>query len=837
MNQDFTIRYEKGQHLRRWLYTEPVCLDVSHLYENNYNVPFETYREYTNRFLSAADSLSPCEGGEETLLGMQTSWRLLRMADGDVKPTWAVFGTNANLLANYAFCQVCVPTAGTYSCALNTVGAAMVWINGHLCLEHMEFRRTGNQNLTFSAELNAGVNTLLIALWNVHLHATNSFALYFTDTEVTVTLPLLSSENREALENDFSKLYLAETVTENLPVLCAAEPLKCSGQFLWSVTDSGKPCIPPRTFRITEETGLSLPLSEAEQLPTGMPFSVSVCYIPNGSDKPIQGPAFSFERLNCTSVPKTDYAQRCEFLKEKYAKWAELPQSAVKFRILYACLAKLAFGQDCPTEWLERGLAYINARYDCADFGMHALLRILYLYSEQLSPKLLEKAKECVLNFKYNEDDGGRSMMFCRSENHRILFASLEYLAGRLFPHERFAQSGEQGIFHQQRGRTAVEKWIREKGCYGFMEWHSNTYYEEDMIAMLNLCDFGAEYDEIQTRAKNMLDFISVLMASHSSGGIMATTHGRCYEKNLFYPKTEPTAHLVWLLCGTAESLACMVSTGALCLLTSGYRPDKTIEETAREPILETRSRMGLFFQRGMDGVPCYTYRCPEYMVSAALEYRSGICGAQVQTGQILLEQKVPVFCTSFENASEHTRPSYWGGQYRTPRAVATDHLLAYAYHIETTEGATHFYFPIPLMDEVQSFGRWIVGRKGKAYIAVFCSADFNITKTGVFSNRELLCSARDAIWILQLGTETEFQTFSAFCKAVTESVIQETDGGICYDSPTCGKISLSFYRSATQNGAPYATENYPLIENKFVTSEYGSGIHRLQKRILNFKD
>ncbi len=837
MNRDFTICYEKGQHLRQWLYTEPVCLDVSHLYENNYHVPFETYREYTNRFLSGADSLTPCEGGEEILLDTQTEWRLLRMTDGDVKPTWAVFGTNANLLANYAFCQIHVPTDGVYSCVLNTVGAVVVFVNGHRCLEHMEFQRTGNQNLTFSVELHAGTNALLIALWNVHLHATNSFALYFEDTAVEVTLPLLPSESREVLEDDFSKLYLAETVTETSPALCAAAPLKSSGQFLWSVTENGKPCIPPHAFRMTEESQLSLPLSEAEQLSAGIPYSVSVCYLPNGAEKPIQGPAFSFELLDCTPVPNADYAHRCEFLKEKYAKWAELPQSAIKFRILYACLAKLTAGQKFPEEWLEKGLAYINARYDCADFGMHALLRILYLYSEQLPPTLLEKAKACVLNFKYNEDDGGRSMMFCRSENHRILFASLEYLAGKLFPHERFTQSGEQGIFHQQRGRTAVEKWIREKGCYGFMEWHSNTYYEEDMIAMLNLYDFSASYDEIRTRARNMLDFISVLMASHSYGGIMATTHGRCYEKNLFYPKTEPTAHLVWLLCGTAKSLACTVSTGALCLLTSAYRPDKAIEVMAHTPTLETRSRMGLFFQRGMDGVPCYTYRCPNYMVSAAMEYRPGICGAQVQTGQILLEQEVPIFCTSFENTSEHTRPSYWGGQYRTPRAIATDHVLAYAYHIDTPEGATHCYFPIPLMDDVEFFDRWIVGRKGKAYAAVYCSAGFQLTKTGTFRNRELLCSARDAIWILQLGTEAEFQTFSSFCKTVTESAIQNTSDGICYDSPTCGKLSLSFYQPATQDGIPFETGIYPLIENQFVTSEYGSGIHYLQKRILNFRD
>ena len=141
------------------------------------------------------------------------------------------------------------------------------------------------------------------------------------------------------------------------------------------------------------------------------------------------------------------------------------------------------------------------------------------------------------------------------------------------------------------------------------------------------------------------------------------------------------------------------------------------------------------------------------------------------------------------------------------------------------------------MMDEVQYLDRWIIGKKGEAYAAVFCSAEFQVTKTGMFRNRELLCPARDAIWILQLGTEAEFQTFSAFCKAVTESAIQYTSDGICYNSPTCGSISLSFQHSAAQNGISFVTDNFPLIENRFASSEYGSGIHRLKNRILNFKD
>jgi len=837
MEQNFVVCFDSGQHLRHWLYTEPVWLDVSRLYETNYQMTPERYKDYVENVLDTAGKLSPQEGGRENLLGKTVSWKFLRMTEGDVKPTWAVYDTCAGFLANYAFCQIGVPKAGIYTCVLTTVGAAAVFVNGDCCFCHREFKRTGNETYTFQVRLKAGLNPLLIALWNVHLHATNSFSLCVADTPVTAVLPLLPSENREELEQDFAKLYLKDTVIRKALVLCTCGPLTSPGRFFYEITGGEGVVTERRPFRFEEPDKLFLVLSETEELSPGSSFSLNISYETAGTGVRIPGPVFDFETMVSVAVPRAPYEKRCAFLRERYGEWAELPVSRVKYRVLYACLAKLAVGETYPKEWMEQGLAYLNGRYDCGDFGMHALLRMLYQYPETFSPDLLKLAKACVLNFKYHEDDGGPSMMFCRSENHRILFASMEYLAGKLYPHERFTQSGEQGIFHQQRGREAAEKWIREKGCYGFMEWHSNTYYEEDVIAMLNLYEFGADYDGIRLRAGNMLEFIGTLMASHSFCGVMATTHGRCYEKHLLYPMTEPTAHLCWLLCGTAKNLVCSLSSGALCLLTSRYRPNRRLETIGAAPVLETRSRMGLFLQRGIDGVPCYTCRFEEYMVSAALEHRPGTCGTQVQAGQILLEGELPVFCTSFENASEHTRPSYWGGQYRMPRSIATSHVLAYAYHIETEEGASHCYFPIAQFDETAVCGHWIAGRKGRAYLAVWCSAGFQITKKGPWQNRELLCTAHDAVWLLQLGTEREFQSFSCFCKAVKETAVEEGDGGIAYQSPTDGRIWLGYGQKAAREGITFDGPAFPLIENSFVSSVYGSGLHRLPGQLLNFRD
>ena len=70
---------------------------------------------------------------------------------------------------------------------------------------------------------------------------------------------------------------------------------------------------------------------------------------------------------------------------------------------------------------------------------------------------------------------------------------STEYVAGMAFPLDNFSNSNQNGLFHALKGRLNAEHWIREKGYYGFTEWHSNTYYEEDMLALLNIYDFGEE--------------------------------------------------------------------------------------------------------------------------------------------------------------------------------------------------------------------------------------------------------------------------------------------------------------------------------------------------------
>ncbi|HHY82128.1 MAG TPA: hypothetical protein GX505_05545 [Clostridiales bacterium] len=178
---------------------------------------------------------------------------------------------------------------------------------------------------------------------------------------------------------------------------------------------------------------------------------------------------------------------------------------------------------------------YINLRLDCADFRLAAVLRCLYSYRHLLSEKMVALMEETVLNFRYFMDEPGEDNMCFWSENHQILFASEAYLAGQLYPKKVFANSFFTGRQLKIKAKEHILRWLKYRFLYGFSEWHSNTYYEEDIGALCLLIDFARD-EEIQIKSKMILDLILLDMAMHSWHGLFCAASGRCYEKQKKYP-------------------------------------------------------------------------------------------------------------------------------------------------------------------------------------------------------------------------------------------------------------------------------------------------------------
>jgi hypothetical protein len=179
----------------------------------------------------------------------------------------------------------------------------------------------------------------------------------------------------------------------------------------------------------------------------------------------------------------------------------------------------------------DSDLQFIDSRYDCSDFRLQSMLRILYLYSDKLDDATKAKIKHTLLNFKYWMDEPGSDGMCFWSENHQIEFATAEYLAGKLYPDDVFPNSGLTGKQHMQKAQARILSWTQQRWLYGFTEWYSNVYYVEDIAPMSNLIDFAGD-EAIQNKMSIIMDLLLYDIGSQSYEGTFITTSGRLYEDN-----------------------------------------------------------------------------------------------------------------------------------------------------------------------------------------------------------------------------------------------------------------------------------------------------------------
>jgi len=265
----------------------------------------------------------------------------------------------------------------------------------------------------------------------------------------------------------------------------------------------------------------------------------------------------------------------------------------------YYELVRIAFDRGPVHESLiEAALGYIDERRDCSDFVMLGIVRLLYqLKDKRLAGKgLISHAERTLLSFKYTPDEPGIDSMCYWTENHYIMFAANQYLAGRLFPDRVFSSSNRTGRQMSIAAEKRILEWLDLRYRTGFSEWLSHIYYDEDITALANLIDF-ADDPLIVTRAKIVLDLLFLDIALNSYRGAFGPSHGRSYaeeKRNAAVESPTDTAKLLFGpgVCAGADNM------GAVTLaLGDTYRLPRVIYEIANDrdrPAVVNRQRMGI---------------------------------------------------------------------------------------------------------------------------------------------------------------------------------------------------------------------------------------------------
>jgi hypothetical protein len=244
---------------------------------------------------------------------------------------------------------------------------------------------------------------------------------------------------------------------------------------------------------------------------------------------------------------------------------------------------------------------------DTADFHSTDLIRLLMLFGDdnRIDERVRDGARLALRYLKYWIDqppakqiDGSEpeEEMTFWSENHQILFAQSELLAGLLLPDKPFPRAGlrsdgspQTGSDHVAGGLTRSERWLDNRLRFGFAEWNSPGYYNEDLTPLFNLVDFCARpwpalatdqraaLDRIGVKAAMALDLIVFDFARFTCRGSFGVTAGRAYWSAKAYGWEQSVGNIIEMLFGTRGDYL-ETEPGAVALATSNYQvPDALI--------------------------------------------------------------------------------------------------------------------------------------------------------------------------------------------------------------------------------------------------------------------
>ena len=174
---------------------------------------------------------------------------------------------------------------------------------------------------------------------------------------------------------------------------------------------------------------------------------------------------------------------------------------------------------------------YMAHRFDCADFRAQMLFKIYKDCNERLNEECKALIRDTFLNFKYFMDEPGDDSMCYWSENHQILFAVSEYLAGQEWPQAVFANDGKTGAAHMEKATERIDAWMQQRFAWGFTEYLSNNYLAEDLAPMANFIAYSNDCSRVE-QMKMIMDILWLDVALHSVNNRFAATSSRMYGNN-----------------------------------------------------------------------------------------------------------------------------------------------------------------------------------------------------------------------------------------------------------------------------------------------------------------
>lgn len=574
----------------------------------------------------------------------------------------------------------------------------------------------------------------------------------------------------------------------------------------------------------------------------------------------------------------------------------------------FSQIARLELGLDVEEAPIREAIDYVYSNQDCNDFTLGGLLRILYRFhdSPHINRDLIADIEQAVLWFRYWWDEPGNDRRCYWTENHQIIFHSDELLAGQLFPDTPFTNNGKTGNDHITHALHYIRRWFTFRVRFGFSEWLSNCYFEEDLLALVNLYDF-AQQDDVRQTAGQLIDMLMFEMAMHTYRGVMGSSHGRTYPRLIKGARNEDASNTAKLMFGMGIYNSPKML-GTVPLVTSRYRCPDVIAQIANDleqprTFKERHSlniadahKYGLSYDDLDDGnlywsiqdyvhpaimglaerlhwtygirlhedyqslysrlyqwqideygeivdaeMECHamtevhiqTYRTPDYMLSAAQDFRAGKPGYQQHPWQATLGIDAVVFTNHPGSDDERARPNFWAGNGILPRVAQHENVLVCMHHVPKNDPFpfSHAYFPRDAFDQIIEHDNWIFAQKDEGYIALYSQHTITWHEDQHNANHpinEARASSADNVWVVEMGTAQQWGNFDNFVQAIRTASIT-TDGlSVAYNSPSIGAVAFGWRTDFTVQDEAIALHNYPRFDNPYCQADFDAKVYNI---------
>ena len=805
----------------------------------------------------------PVDQGSSEIEGAKLTWNYTRCREdhfvdvSSFKPTPPSSGQDWQHLRTWVYCElrlkeISLPSPVPVTFVLTTCGPADIWLNGH----HLH-RQDHFYPKPFSTRIQASLeqeNTLLVCFEQVAVReCENVMAFQIVDLPqdaekgISICVPTNARYplRQQALERIFEHAYLEEVVNHRGAHfnLRWAEDLKEVVTFAYKImdpdnyvyvggtakTDPAKPVDVGHPGRLRERpyfVTLEAPLKEL--------FEHNLRYRR-------KLPIHVLDRAY-SSTPDKDLPQRRP----------EALEEAAKFETnLFAEIAKMELERwpDLNPDLILASVNQVNRRANNSDILLVGLLGILYRYRDHPSLSTSGKAilenlrgpiEACVMDFKYwpeeaeprfpeqraslRETDDLSSLGFA-AESHAILLHTCEILAGQLYPDRIFSKSGKSGSWHCARGEQLALDWMRKRGSDGFIDWNSNSSYEQVILALSQLTSLAEEVT-VHELAAVLLDKMLFTLAVNSFKGAFGSTHGRTHASMIKSAQLEATSGITRLLWGMGVFNHHIL--GTVGLVCSNYEYPAFFAEIAADSPEEMWSKERHVVQAGLTSLPAevntVTYKTPDYMLSSAQDYRPGEGGSHEHIWQATMGADAVVFTThpACMSESEAHHPGFWLGNVILPRVAQWKGVLIAIYDFSEQDwmGFTHAYFPTYAFDEHAFSKGWAFARKGKGYLALTSAMGFELNKRGPDGYRELRSYGHKNVWVCQMGREAKDGAFKDFQDRVSKLPLNFQDLAVRMTSLRGEDLAFSWQGPLTINGIEQPITGFKHIENPYCVTE-----------------